>query len=180
MPPEASLRLAASPLGCLHTSLLIKDCELVHSRFRIVGRSAPIGSDVAQRQPNQFGRRLAAGGCAGDAGLIVAASAFRAFQLAKCRLFLIGRTIHVCSVGAGNTAANASGTPSRPGVTAIRMSLQPWVSMSLNTTSQNLALSASLIQSFGSTLDDVFAFVRQHTERARNRFAAHHSVFANL
>jgi len=46
---------------CLGEAILIEDCELVHCAFPVVGRTAPIGCDVAQRKPDQLGGRLVAG-----------------------------------------------------------------------------------------------------------------------
>ena len=50
----------------LHKSLPVKNGELIHRRFPIVGRPAPIGCDVARSltrfgQPDQLGGRFIAG-----------------------------------------------------------------------------------------------------------------------
>ena len=41
--------------------LCIQNRELIHRRFPVFGRSAPIGRDVSQRQPNQLGGRVITG-----------------------------------------------------------------------------------------------------------------------
>lgn len=42
-------------------SVLVDDRELIHRCLPIPGRTAPIGGDVTQCQPDQFGGRLVAG-----------------------------------------------------------------------------------------------------------------------
>jgi hypothetical protein len=45
----------------LSKTLLVKNGKLVHRRLPVVSRPAPIGSDVAQCQPDQLGGRLVIG-----------------------------------------------------------------------------------------------------------------------
>ena len=47
--------------GRFGEALRIEDRELIHCCLPVVCRSAPIGRDVAQRQPDQFGGRVVAG-----------------------------------------------------------------------------------------------------------------------
>ena len=42
-------------------SVLVKDGELVHCRLPVVSRTTPIGGDIAQCQPDQFGGSIITG-----------------------------------------------------------------------------------------------------------------------
>ena len=42
-------------------SVFVDYRELVHRRLPVAGRAAPVGSDVAQGQPDQLGGRFVAG-----------------------------------------------------------------------------------------------------------------------
>ena len=45
----------------LDEAIFVEDRELVHRRLPVVRRAAPVGGDVAQRQPDQLGGRIVAG-----------------------------------------------------------------------------------------------------------------------
>jgi hypothetical protein len=48
-------------VGGLGEAIFVQYRELVHRHLPGVGRSAPVGRDVAQRQPDQLGGRIVAG-----------------------------------------------------------------------------------------------------------------------
>jgi hypothetical protein len=51
----------ASAVGTARESLFVEYRELVHRRLPVLRSVAPVGGDVAQRQPDQLGRRVVAG-----------------------------------------------------------------------------------------------------------------------
>jgi hypothetical protein len=47
-------------LDCLCEALGVENRELIHRLLPVVRRSAPVGRDIAQRQPDQLARRVIA------------------------------------------------------------------------------------------------------------------------
>ena len=58
---HGSTSLLAGAVDRLRETIIVEYREMVHRLLPVLGRSAPIGRDVAQRQPNQPGGRIVTG-----------------------------------------------------------------------------------------------------------------------
>lgn len=59
-PTDAVVKSVVILRGYLRKAIRVEDRELVHRRLPVVRRAAPVGRDVAQRQPDQLGGRVVA------------------------------------------------------------------------------------------------------------------------
>ena len=58
---HGSTSLPAGAVDRLRESIVVEYRELVHRLLPVLGRAAPIGRDVAQRQPDQLGGCIVTG-----------------------------------------------------------------------------------------------------------------------
>ena len=58
---HGSTSLLAGAVDRLRETIIVEYREMVHRLLPVLGRSAPVGGDVSQRQPDQLGGRIVAG-----------------------------------------------------------------------------------------------------------------------